>query len=160
MTEFEKGYEQGYKDGVAGAALPNVNDNGDKIDGYGYAYKTDSRGEPYIHIDSVRSMLKKAADVQPVVDTENMATVSDEFICKKCGIYLKDYIKVVMDEDNDGYIDEQHYEYEPKFCPECGAKVESCIKIPKRDKPLYTMDEICKMNGVEFNPPKDGDTNG
>ena len=43
-------------------------------------------------------------EVQPVVDTENTATVSDEFICKKCGIYLKDYIKVVMDEDND----EQH----------------------------------------------------
>ena len=66
MTEFEKGYEQGYKDGIAGAALPNVNDNGDKIDGYSYAYKTDSIGEPYIHIDSVRNMLKKAADVQPV----------------------------------------------------------------------------------------------
>lgn len=66
MTEFEKGYEQGYKDGMAGAALPNVNDNGDKIDGYSYAYKTDSNGEPYIHIDSVRDMLKKAADVQPV----------------------------------------------------------------------------------------------
>ena len=64
-----------------------------------------------------------AADVQTVVDTENTATVSDEFICKKCGIYLKDYIKVVMDEDNDGYIDEQHYDYEPKYCPECGAKV-------------------------------------
>lgn len=62
-------------------------------------------------------------DAQPVIDTENMATVSDEFICKRCGIHLKDYIKVVMDEDNDGYIDEQHYEYEPKFCPECGAKV-------------------------------------
>jgi hypothetical protein len=59
MTEFEKGYEQGYKDGVAGAALPNVNDNGDKIDGYSYAYKTDSIGEPYIHIDSVRNMLKE-----------------------------------------------------------------------------------------------------
>jgi hypothetical protein len=66
MTEFEKGYEQGYKDGMAGAALPNVNDNGDKIDGYDYAYKTDSRGKPYIHIDSVRSMLKKAADVKPI----------------------------------------------------------------------------------------------
>lgn len=64
-----------------------------------------------------------ASDVQPVVDTENMATVSDEFICQKCGIYLKDYVKVVMDEDNDGYIDEQHYEYEPKYCPECGAEV-------------------------------------
>lgn len=66
MTEFEKGYEQGYKDGTAGAALPNVNDNSDKIDGYSYAYKTDSNGEPYIHIDSVRDMLKKAEDVQPV----------------------------------------------------------------------------------------------
>lgn len=65
----------------------------------------------------------KATDVQPVVDTENMATVSDEFICKKCGLYLKDYIKVVMDKDNDGYVDELHYDYEPKFCPECGAKV-------------------------------------
>lgn len=57
-NEFEKGYEQGYKDGTAGAALPNVNDNGDKIDGYSYAYKTDSNGETYIHIDSVRGMLK------------------------------------------------------------------------------------------------------
>lgn len=94
-----------------------------------------------------------ASDVQPVTDTKNMATISNEFICKKCGIYIKDYIKVVMDEDNDGYVDEQHYDYEPKYCPECGAKVESCIKTPKRDKPLYTMSEICKMNGVEF---KDG----
>lgn len=80
------------------------------------------------YISAIQSMIDvvgtvEAADVQPVVDTENMATVSDEFICKKCGIYLKDYIKVVMDEDNDGYIDEQHYEYEPKFCPECGAEV-------------------------------------
>ena len=64
-----------------------------------------------------------AVDVQPVADTENMATVSDEFICKKCGIHIKDYIKVVMEEYNDGYIDEQYYEYEPKFCPECGAKI-------------------------------------
>ena len=76
-----------------------------------------------INIDSVRAMLSKAADVQSVAETENMATVSDEFICKKCGIYLKDYVKVVLDEDNDGYIDEQHYDYEPKYCPECGAKV-------------------------------------
>lgn len=80
------------------------------------------------YISAIQSMIDvvgavEAADVQPVTETENMATVSDEFICKKCGIYLKDYIKVVMDEDNDGYIDEQHYEYEPKFCPECGAKV-------------------------------------
>ena len=62
MTDYEKGY----KDGMAGAALPNIIDNGDKIDGYAYSYKTDSEGVPYINIDSVRAMLTKAADVQPV----------------------------------------------------------------------------------------------
>ena len=54
-------YERGYKDGMAGAALPNIIDNGDKIDGYNYSYKTDSEGVPYINIDSVRAMLAKAA---------------------------------------------------------------------------------------------------
>lgn len=119
----------------------------------------------YIKREDVMYTLKKAniggyiterlleipsTDVLPVVGTENMAIVPNEFICKKCGIYLKNHTEVVMDEDNDGYVDEQHCNYEPKFCPECGAKVESHIKTPKRDKPLYTMDEICKMNGVEF----------
>lgn len=70
MTEFEKGYEQGYKDGMTGAALPNVNDNGDKIEGYEYAYKTDSNGEPYIHIDSVRSMLKDLREENKVLISE------------------------------------------------------------------------------------------
>lgn len=111
MTEFEKGYEQGYKDGIASAALPNVNDNGDKIDGYCYVYKTDSRGEPYIHIDSVRSMLKKADDVQPIVDTENMATVLDEFICKKYG------------SDNDSY----------RICNYCYFDFKNFIKGCKND---------------------------
>lgn len=109
MTEFEKGYEQGYKDGTAGAALPNVNDNGDKIDGYDYAYKTDSRGEPYIHIDSVRSMLKKAADVQPVrrgrwelIDNPNFRK------CSECGAWWSSDIT-----DN----------CFTKYCPKCGARM-------------------------------------
>lgn len=97
MTEFEKGYEQGYKDGIAGAALPNVNDNGDKIDGYNYAYKTDSRGEPYIHIDSVRSMLKKAADVQPVnqwISVEDRLPENDRDVLvydKVSGMWIAQY---------------------------------------------------------------------
>lgn len=61
---METDYERGYKDGMAGAALPNIMDNGDKIDGYIYSYKTDSEGVPYINIDSVRAMLTKAASAQ------------------------------------------------------------------------------------------------
>ena len=63
-----------------------------------------------------------AEDAQPVIVTENMSTVAfcDRFICKRCDIHLENWVKVVIDPD-DG--DELHYEYEFKFCPECGAKV-------------------------------------
>ena len=93
MTEFERGYEQGYKDGTAGAALPNVNDNGDKIDGYSYAYKTDSNGEPYIHIDSVRGMLKKAADVEQSIERgwKTLYPLKDEKEEQKNGFDSKKY---------------------------------------------------------------------
>lgn len=110
MTEFERGYEQGYKDGTAGAALPNVNDNGDKIDGYSYAYKTDSNGEPYIHIDSVRNMLKKAADVQPVKRGRWELTDNPSFRkCSKCGAWWSSDIT-----DN----------CFTKYCPKCGARMD------------------------------------
>jgi NADH pyrophosphatase NudC (nudix superfamily) len=114
MTEFEKGYEQGYKDGTAGAALPNVNDNGDKIDGYGYAYKTDSRGEPYIHIDSVRNMLKKAADVQPVTHAywielpKALNPNENPCKCSNCGHILSF----------------MNYYPKSKYCPNCGARMD------------------------------------
>lgn len=116
MTEFEKGYEQGYKDGMAGAALPNVNDNGDKIDGYSYAYKTDSNGEPYIHIDSVRDMLKKAADVQPVRHGYWSECYTDchhySGICSVCGGGAIRKVKA-----------------EPlKYCPCCGARMDGDTK--------------------------------
>lgn len=62
------------------------------------------------------------ADVQPVTHTQNMSTVAfcDRFICKNCDIHLENWVKVVIDPD-DG--DELHYEYEFKFCPECGARI-------------------------------------
>lgn len=110
MTEFEKGYEQGYNDGTAGAALPNVNDNGDKIDGYSYAYKTDSIGEPYIHIDSVRSMLKIAADVQP---ERRGKWIGDEVIqCSICNFTLN------------GNAFERIVRKYFKYCPNCGARMD------------------------------------
>lgn len=114
MTEFEKGYEQGYKDGMAGAALPNVNDNGDKIDGYSYAYKTDSNGEPYIHIDSVRSMLKKADDVQPV--KRGRWIISNLYAqCSECSVAydLDTFQRLIPMNEN-----------VPRHCSYCGARME------------------------------------
>lgn len=74
-------YERGYKDGMADAALlnialPNLIDNGDKLDGYAYSYKTDSEGVPYINIDSVRTMLTKATNAQPCTLCGNNCQVS------------------------------------------------------------------------------------
>lgn len=63
------------------------------------------------------------SDTPPVIETQNIATVLDEFICKRCGIHLKAYIKVVPDQD-EGCVDEQYYDYEPKCCPECGARMD------------------------------------
>lgn len=45
----------------------------------------------------------------------------DEFICSECGIVLVDYERLEIDKD-DG--DENCYEYEFRFCPNCGAKMD------------------------------------
>ena len=74
---------------------------------------------------------KSVLDTKPIDNnvTENMSTIAycDRFICKKCGIRLEGWTKIVIDEydqGDDGVIyDETHYEYEFKFCPECGAKI-------------------------------------
>lgn len=44
----------------------------------------------------------------------------DEFVCRKCGLHLMEWVRVEIDED-DG--EELHYQYELKYCPECGRRV-------------------------------------
>lgn len=53
--------------------------------------------------------------------TKNLADVSDTFICKECGIHIADYSRIEYDEDEN---DTTRYEYEFKYCPECGRKIE------------------------------------
>ena len=64
--------------------------------------------------------IKKALSDIKTKHAENLADVSDRFICSRCGIHLEDCTRFVYDEDSD---DTSHYEYEFKFCPECGAEV-------------------------------------
>lgn len=106
-------YEQGYKDGMAGATLPNIVDNGDKIDGYTYMYKTDSDGIPFINIESVRSMLNKATEGKhgkyiPFTDAEKYGAFKD------CGIPYDGRCSVcnscVFDDDT--------------FCSGCGVRLD------------------------------------
>lgn len=40
----------------------------------------------------------------------------DDFLCSKCGIHLTDWFRIDAKEDD-------CYEYEFKFCPNCGAKI-------------------------------------
>lgn len=53
--------------------------------------------------------------------TVNLSAVAhcDKFICRECGICLMDWVEMRIDEDGEDSI----YEYEFKFCPECGAKI-------------------------------------
>lgn len=64
-------------------------------------------------------------DRQPTIDLKDLQPYgknitemhpSDEFACSICGIVIQDMTR--YDPDNEAY-----YEYEPKFCPNCGAKM-------------------------------------
>lgn len=55
-------------------------------------------------------------------EVENISQMhpSDEFICEKCGIIIRDCCRYEIDED-DG--DETCFEFPYRFCPRCGMKV-------------------------------------
>lgn len=54
--------------------------------------------------------------------TRNISNLNDvdEFICAECGIKLKDWSRIVTDEEAE---DEYCYEYAFEYCPNCGRKV-------------------------------------
>ena len=46
----------------------------------------------------------------------------DQFVCSNCGIELQDWHRVERDEDDD---DVTYHQYEFKYCPNCGARIDS-----------------------------------
>ena len=57
-----------------------------------------------------RKTCKNITDKNPV----------DEFVCSSCEFIIDDFSRVKVDDDGEVF----HYEYEIKYCPNCGAKVE------------------------------------
>lgn len=62
-------------------------------------------------------------DVAPVVHAANITDENpvDQFVCSDCGIILEGYVRKTIDEDDGAEI---YHEYEPRFCPDCGAKLD------------------------------------
>ena len=70
------------------------------------------------------SKLKEApaVDAVEVKHGENITKMhpTDEFICSECGLIMRDFEEIRVDEEND----ECYYEFEFKYCPRCGAKMD------------------------------------
>ena len=75
-------------------------------------------------LTSLRELLEDtpAADVVEVRNGENITKMypTEEFICSECGLIMRDFEEIRVDEEND----ECHYEFEFKYCPHCGAKMD------------------------------------
>jgi rubrerythrin len=73
----------------------------------------------------VRNFLAKLpkVDAVEVVHGRNKTTLHpvDEFICSVCGYVCQDTHKYVYDEDGEYW---SCYEFEFKYCPDCGAKMD------------------------------------
>lgn len=56
-------------------------------------------------------------DLQPHGKNITLMHPSDEFVCSICRVVIQDMIRYDPE-------DESYCEYEPKFCPNCGAKMD------------------------------------
>ena len=79
-------------------------------------------------LESFRSIIKytPAVDAEPVRHGQNVTAThpSDMFVCSECGFSCE--ITEIRYEDGMGEPDA--YEYDCKFCPNCGAKMDAEVE--------------------------------
>ena len=77
------------------------------------------------YTETIKEVLKqtKTVDAVEVVHGQNITKQHpvDEFICSECGLVCRDNGRYVYDEWADDW---SLYEFEFKYCPNCGAKMD------------------------------------
>lgn len=80
-------------------------------------------------IDDIFIEVERTIDEQPTADVQEVrhgknitkTRPTDEFICSECGYMNEDITEKVYNEDGDYYF---LREYQNKYCPNCGAKID------------------------------------
>ena len=67
--------------------------------------------------DAVRSFNNRHVETCENIGEYNEA---DQFVCSKCNIWLEDWVEVGYDKEENDYVG---FEYELKYCPNCGRKI-------------------------------------
>lgn len=90
----------------------------------GYKYCNEDEKNEWDKLDSFDSLVCDAptVDAVEVVHGNNVSKMHpvDEFICSNCGVILREWCEVRIDEENE---DECYYEFEFSYCPKCGMKI-------------------------------------
>ena len=73
----------------------------------------------------------KACAVPLTTNDNEQYAACDEFRCRRCGLHLEDWRRITNDPDTG---EEEYYEYELKFCPECGAAVVDGEKYERSER--------------------------
>ena len=83
-----------------------------------------------VDVECVPAMIERLAELEDKIEQgtlieqktcENVSEMhpTDGFTCSECGITIVDYVEERVDEE----CTATYYEYEIKYCPNCGAKV-------------------------------------
>ena len=83
----------------------------------------DERYDGYSSYSAIQVHNSPTIEAEPVRHGRNISCMNpvDGFLCSECHTKIEGYYKVVYDEDTEDY---NHYEYEFKYCPNCGARMD------------------------------------